>query len=120
MTKKLKEDDAIEIKDRKDMSAKDQKDIKDAPVDESKDLDDDKKGMAVIATEDDNDADDKKTVVKEKKSVKESTDHIVGIVSSGKLNLLEDGIMKVINSKLVEKLDAAKEQVKAKAAFKGA
>lgn len=103
MANKLKEDDAIEIKDKKDMSAKDQKDIKDAPVDESKDLDD-----------------DKNTVVKEKKSVKESTDHIVGIVSSGKLNLLEDGIMKVINSKLVEKLDAAKEQVKAKAAFKGA
>jgi len=186
MAKKIKEDDAIEVKDKKDMSTKDQKDIKNVPIDESftaKDVDvtnpddkafqnavkefgikvsdkkakgpsghptmtfasadkkkllafldrigyddaeymletedDDKKGAVVIATEDD-DADDKKVVVKEKKSIKESTDHIVGIVSSGKLHLLEDGIMGVIQSKLVEKLDAAKAQIKAKAMFKGA
>lgn len=182
MAKKIKEDDAIEVKPKKDMSSKDQKDVKDSAIEESDDygdgmdwdewiggmmhnapalwkkiaaelskvgvrgapdeddlkdpkvvkvldkyrknesanVEDDKKGAVVVATEDDDDTDDKKVVVKEKKSIKESTDHIVGIVSSGKLHLLEDGIMGVINSKLVEKLDAAKAQIKAKAVFKGA
>jgi hypothetical protein len=54
-----------------------------------------------------------------KPAIKESTDHIIGIVSTGKLHLLEDGIMGVVKSKVREKIDEQKEQIKAKLAFKG-
>lgn len=72
----------------------------------------------------DNDEDDKENdeeVVKnmKKSPIKESTDHIIGIVSSGKLHLLEDGIMGVVKSKVREKIDEQKEQIRAKLVFKG-
>jgi hypothetical protein len=63
---------------------------------------------------------DAETVKNMKKpTIKESTDHIIGIVSSGKLHLLEDGIIGVVKSKVREKIDEQKEQIRAKLIFKG-
>lgn len=68
----------------------------------------------------DDEEDEEEIISKMKKSpIKESTDHIIGIVSTGKLHLLEDGIMGVIKSKLREKIDEQKDQIKAKLIFKG-
>jgi len=53
-----------------------------------------------------------------KVSVTESPDHIIGIVSSGKLHVLEDNIMSVVNSKIREKIDMYKEQVRITAGIK--
>lgn len=69
---------------------------------------------------DDSEEDDEEIVKNMKKSpIKESTDHIIGIVSTGKLHLLEDGIMGVVKSKVREKIDEQKEQIRAKLVFKG-
>lgn len=70
--------------------------------------------------EDEKEKEDAETVKNMKKpTIKESTDHIIGIVSSGKLHLLEDGIMGVVKSKVREKIDEQKEQIRAKLIFKG-
>lgn len=70
--------------------------------------------------EEDKEEEDKEIVKNMKKpAIKESTDHIIGIVSTGKLHLLEDGIMGVVKSKVREKIDEQKAQIKAKLVFKG-
>ena len=67
---------------------------------------------------DEDESDDDETDVKT--SIKESTDHIIGIVSSKKFHLLEDSIMGVVKSKIRERIDEEKAQIKARLAFKGA
>jgi hypothetical protein len=71
-------------------------------------------------TEDDESEEDDKKVIKMKiktAAIKESTDHIIGIISTGKLHLLEDDIMGVVSSKIREKIEERKSQIKAKIAF---
>lgn len=71
-------------------------------------------------SEEESEEEDEETVKNMKKpTIKESTDHIIGIVSTGKLHLLEDGIMGVVKSKVREKIDEQKEQIRAKLVFKG-
>lgn len=51
--------------------------------------------------------------------VTESPDHIIGIVNSGRLHVLEDNIMNIVHSKIREKIDMYKEQIKIAAGIKG-
>jgi hypothetical protein len=80
----------------------------------------DEEGSEEESEEEAKEKEDEETVKNMKKpTIKESTDHIIGIVSTGKLHLLEDGIMGVVKSKVREKIDEQKEQIRAKLVFKG-
>jgi len=113
-------DNEDEVEDEE-MEGEDEDEDEDLGEDEDEDLgEDEDEDLGEDEDEDDSEEDDEEIVKNMKKSpIKESTDHIIGIVSTGKLHLLEDGIMGVVKSKVREKIDEQKEQIRAKLVFKG-
>ena len=112
MTKKISENDEDVI-----IATEAKKKYRKPVVKEEDESDDDESEDDETETdEDETEADESD---EEKPSIKESTDHIIGIVSSKKFHLLEDGIMGVVRSKIRERIEEEKEQIKASLVFKG-
>ena len=102
------------------MEGDNEDEVEDEEMEGEDEYEDEDLGEDDVEDEDDSEEDDEEIVKNMKKSpIKESTDHIIGIVSTGKLHLLEDGIMGVVKSKVREKIDEQKEQIRAKLVFKG-
>ena len=117
MAKKKVKDDAAAV-----VIATEEKDIKigkggtiaideedDIEDKEDEDIEDDEEDKEDDIEDNEEDEDDEEDI---KSDIKESTDHIIGIVNSEKFHLLEDDIMGVVKSKIREKIDERKQQIK--------
>lgn len=110
MTKKISENDEDVI-----IATENKKPKRKPIVSEEDDTDTDDDVLEEEEECDDEDEDDEK----KPNTIKESLDHIIGIVSSKKFNLLEDPIMGVVNSKIRDRINERKEQIKTSLAYKG-